>query len=157
MSELVANCPRCGANKITFDLPSAIQTRQCYGWQFWYEAFCICRQCRRSTIFVLSEHVDGDYEYVHNTGLVKINSAVNCYVTIEGTITLKDAATVEPPPHLPERIDAVFREGATATLEGLTVPEFVRTAIVAHCERSEKLHGRRTRAAKAAADMREGG
>ena len=45
----------------------------------------------------------------------------------------------------------------SATLEGLTVPEFVRAAIVAHCERSEKLHGQRTRAAKAAADMREGG
>ena len=113
MSELVANCPRCGANKITFDLQSAIQTREFYGWQFWYEAFCICRQCRRSTIFVLSENVDGNYKYVHDTGLAKINSAVNCYVTIEGTITLKDAATVETPLHLPERIDAVFREGAT--------------------------------------------
>ena len=113
MSELVANCPRCGANKITFDLQSAIKTGQRYSWQFWYEAFCICRQCRRSTIFVLSESLDSDHEYVHKTGLVEINSAVNRYVTIERTITLKDAATVEPPPHLPERIDAVFREGAT--------------------------------------------
>ena len=49
------------------------------------------------------------------------------------------------------------RVNICATLEGLTVPEFVRAAIVAHCERSEKLHGQRTRAAKAAADMREGG
>ena len=49
------------------------------------------------------------------------------------------------------------RVNTCATLEGLTVPEFVRAAIVAHCERSEKLHGRRARAAKAAADMREGG
>ena len=40
-----------------------------------------------------------------------------------------------------------------ATLEGLTVPEFVRAAIVAHCERSEKLHGQRTRAAKAATEV----
>ena len=54
------------------------------------------------------------------------------------------------------------RANICATLEGLTVPEFVRAAIVraaivAHCERSEKLHGQRTRASKAAADMREGG
>ena len=49
------------------------------------------------------------------------------------------------------------RANICATLEGLTVPEFVRAAIVAHCERSEKLHGQRTRAAKAAAGMREGG
>ena len=113
MSELVANCPRFGANRITFDLQSAIQTTQLYGWQFWYEAFCICRQCRRSTIFVLSENVKSDYEYVHKTGLVKINGAVNRYVEIEGIITLKDTATVEPPPHVPGDIDAVFREGAT--------------------------------------------
>ncbi|GAH00174.1 unnamed protein product, partial [marine sediment metagenome] len=26
MAELVANCPRCGATKITFDLLSAIKT-----------------------------------------------------------------------------------------------------------------------------------
>ena len=31
------------------------------------------------------------------------------------------------------------------------MPEFVRAAIVAHCERSEKLHGQRTRTAKAVA------
>ena len=43
------------------------------------------------------------------------------------------------------------RADACATLEGLAVPEFVRAAIVAHCERSEKLHGQRTRAAKAVA------
>ena len=101
---------RC--KKITFDLQSAIWTTQHYGWQFWYEAFCICRQCRRSTIFVLSESSNGNYEYVHKTGLVEINGAVNRYITIEGTITLKDTATVEPPLHVPGRIDAVFQEGA---------------------------------------------
>ena len=118
MSELVANCPRCGANKITFDLRSAIQTAQYYGWQFRYEAFCICRQCRRSTIFVLLEKGNSDYKYVHKTGLVEINGAVNCYVTIEGTITPKDTAMVEPPPHVPKPIDAVFREGAMCLAVG---------------------------------------
>ena len=49
------------------------------------------------------------------------------------------------------------RVDTCATLEGLTVPEFTRAALVAHCERSEKLHGQRARAAKAAADMRAGG
>ena len=90
---------------------------QRYDWQFWYEAFCICRQCRRSTIFILSESTNS-YEYVQKTGLVKINGAVNRYVTIEGTITLKDTATVEPPPHVPVDIDAVFREGATCLTVG---------------------------------------
>lgn len=118
MSELVATCPRCGANKITFDLVSAIKTQFCYGWQNWYEAFCICRQCLRSTTFVLSESVNSDYKYVHNTGLVKIQGAVNRYMTIEGTITLKDTAAVGPPEFVPELIAAVFREGATCLAVG---------------------------------------
>ena len=42
------------------------------------------------------------------------------------------------------------RADTCATLEGLTTPEFVRAAIVAHCERVERLAGQRSRAAKAA-------
>ena len=48
------------------------------------------------------------------------------------------------------------RVDACATLEGLTVPEFTRASLVAHCERSEKLHGQRSRAREAADAMRGG-
>lgn len=113
MSEFVNDCPRCGAKQITFDLISAIKTRIQYDWQNWYEAFCICRQCRRSTVFVLSESVHGDYKYVHKTGLVKIEGAVNRYVDTEGVISVKDKAAHAPPDHIPPEIEAVFREGAT--------------------------------------------
>jgi hypothetical protein len=118
MAQLVANCPRCGAKKITFDLVSAIKTRIYYDWQNWNEAFCICRQCLRSTTFVLSESANGDYEYVHKTGLVKIEGAVNRFATLEGLITLKDTAAVEPPEFVPESIEAIFREGATCLAVG---------------------------------------
>ena len=113
MAELVTNCPRCGSNEITFELLSAIKIGIEYGWQNWYEVFGICRRCRRSTVFVLSESVNGNYEYVHKTGLLKITGAVNNYVDIEGVISLKDRATVAPPKHIPEKVDLVFREGAT--------------------------------------------
>ncbi|HPW48268.1 MAG TPA: DUF4145 domain-containing protein [Candidatus Saccharibacteria bacterium] len=113
MSELVADCSRCGANKITFDLVGAINTRVLYDWQNWYEAFCICRQCNRSSVFVLSESVNGDYSYVHKTGLVKIEGAVNRFVEIKGVISLKDKVTYSPPEFIPSDIEAVFREGAT--------------------------------------------
>lgn len=118
MSELVANCPRCGANKITFDLKSATKTVYQYDWQYTYEAFCICRQCYRSSIFVLSESVHSDYKYVHKTGLVNIEGAVNRFMNIEGVITLKDSAATKPPEYIPEQIDAVFREGATCLSVG---------------------------------------
>ena len=113
MAELVANCPRCGANKITFDLIGSIMTVEKHGWQIWYEVFSICRQCDRSTVFVLSESVHGNYDYVHKTGLLKIEGAVNKYVDIEGVISLKDKITEKPPEFVPEDIESIFKEGAT--------------------------------------------
>lgn len=118
MSELVSDCPRCGAKQITFELISAIKTRIEHDWQNWYEAFCICRQCRRSTVFVLSESVQGDYKYVHRTGLVNIDGAVNRYVDVKGVISVKDKVAYAPPDHIPPEIEAVFREGATCIAVG---------------------------------------
>ncbi|RCV86945.1 DUF4145 domain-containing protein [Billgrantia montanilacus] len=113
MAELVADCPRCGSSRISFDLLSAIHTRTEYGWQYWYETFAICRQCHLSTVFVLADDVNADYEAVHKTGLIHIDHAVNRYVRIEGIITLKDRAEVEAPEYVPNAINNVFMEGAT--------------------------------------------
>lgn len=113
MAELVANCPRCNSNHITFDITAVNIFRVQYSWQQWYEAFGICRHCGRTTIFVLSESVNGDYKYVHKTGLLKVEGALNNFVNIEGHISLKDNASVASPEFLPQEIDAVFWEGAT--------------------------------------------
>ena len=43
------------------------------------------------------------------------------------------------------------RAEVCASLEGLSVPEFVRAAIREHCERTESLYEQRERAARAAA------
>lgn len=118
MAELVADCPRCGSNSITFDLKSAIHIGTEYGWQFWYEVFGVCRQCHRSTVFVLADDVDTDYKAVHKKGLLNIESAVNKFVRIEGIITLKDRADVKAPEFVPEAIENVFREGATCLKVG---------------------------------------
>ena len=113
MTELVANCPRCRARKMTFDLLSVITIRKEYGWQLWYEAFCVCRKCRRATIFILSDDVNSDYDFLHETGLLNIEVAANRFVNIEGHISLKDTASMPPPKHLPESVEAIYREGAT--------------------------------------------
>lgn len=118
MAELVANCPRCGSRHITFDIKAATSYRIDYGWKQWYEAFGICRNCGRTTIFVLSESVNGDYEYVHKTGLLKIDKSLNNFVDIEGHISPKDSAAFAPPEFLPKDIEAVFREGATCLAVG---------------------------------------
>jgi Domain of unknown function (DUF4145) len=118
MSELVANCPRCGSRHITFDVTAAKIIGQEYGWQYWYETFCICRNCGRTTIFVLSESANANYNYVHKVGLVKVEGSLNNYVDVERYVSLKDQASVSPPEHIPKEIEAVFKEGATCLVVG---------------------------------------
>jgi hypothetical protein len=54
MAELVANCPRCGAKSITFDVKELNLVGREDGWdgtsRGWlkiYEAFAVCRACGR--------------------------------------------------------------------------------------------------------------
>lgn len=112
MSELVADCPRCGSAKITFDLTQDQPIEMHYDWQRRYEAFCTCRRCNKSTIFVLGYSVHAPLDF-RKYRPVDFPSAVNRYMDIEGIVTQKDNATVFPPEYLPPEIDAIFKEGAT--------------------------------------------
>lgn len=118
MSELVADCPRCGAKRITFDLIAQTHVSTRYDWQRWYEAFCICRHCGRSTVFVLSEEGIDEAKHIRKLGLAQLSGAVNGLVDIESFVSLKDRAAIPPPDHLPEEIRAVFSEGATCLAVG---------------------------------------
>jgi hypothetical protein len=117
MSELVANCPRCGVKEMTFDLISQITLRVEYGWKYWFEVFCICRNCKRSTTFVLSQKQLADKDEVKK-GLGNLNRTVNQFMSIEGYISIKDTVSKTPPEHIPEKIAAVFREGAACMTIG---------------------------------------
>lgn len=110
MAELVTDCPRCGSQKITFDLTQDNYLYSKYEWQRWFEAFCVCRHCGRSTVFVLSQKRPRSLDGLDS--LRKIASAVNALMNIEGHISQKDEAAIDPPEHLPEGIDAAFSEGA---------------------------------------------
>ncbi len=112
MSVLVADCPRCGAKKITFALRSEVFLRQCYDWQHWYEAFCVCRNCVKSTTFILKQRDIRDESAVKQ-GLTKLAGSVNQYMEVVSHISLKDECTHQPPEHVPESINAAFREGST--------------------------------------------
>jgi hypothetical protein len=117
MSELVADCPRCGAQEMTFDLVTQIQTGVKYDWQIWFEAFCICRNCRRPTIFGLSQKEISDRAIIQK-GLSNFSGGVNQLVTIEGYVNIKDVATTPPPEYIPGNIEAIFKEGATCLAVG---------------------------------------
>ena len=118
MPELVADCPRCGSRRIPFDVRAAKIIGSHYGWQNWYETFCICRRCEHATIFVLSESVNSDYEHVHKVEILKIEGALNNYLDVKDYISLKDQATVAPPEYIPKVIEEVFKEGATRLAVG---------------------------------------
>jgi hypothetical protein len=113
MGELVTDCPRCGATKITFDVKSQHYIYREYDWQNWYEVFGICRHCERSTVFVLSLKRPEMARYVESNGLVKAGDSVNNYMNVEGFINLKSTVKAKPPEHVPKNIAAAFGEGAT--------------------------------------------
>lgn len=117
MSELVANCPRCGAKEMTFDLWHQLPLYVKYDWQYWFEVFCICRNCHRSTTFVLSQKNINDKDIL-SKGLANLKMAVNQVMAIESYVSLKDTANAKPPEYIPENIDKVFREGAACMAIG---------------------------------------
>lgn len=103
---------------MSFDVTDAHIIREEYGWKNWYEAFCVCRHCKRATIFALSESVNSDYNHVHRKGLLNLAEALNRYTDVKGFVSLKDTAAKQPPDHLPEQMDLIFREGATCLSVG---------------------------------------
>jgi hypothetical protein len=59
MAEYVANCPRCRASRTTFDVLSTAHVGTHYSWQRFYETFCLCRHCLRTTRFVIAQKILG--------------------------------------------------------------------------------------------------
>lgn len=112
MAELVADCPRCNAKKITFNLLAVNYLYQESGWKNWYEVFSICKNCKKSTIFVLSDDINSNYDYFHSKGFFKVEESINKYTKVEGYISLKEHSKITPPEFLPNNIEKIFREGA---------------------------------------------
>jgi len=115
MPELVTDCPRCASRQITFDLLQVNFTGEQLNRRF-YEAFCVCRHCRRATIFRLRERESGKDPFAN--GLVHMNQSVNLSMEIEGFISRKDEASISPPEYLPKDIEAAFKEGAVCKAVG---------------------------------------
>ena len=113
MAELVANCPRCGSAKMTFDLTQTHLLGMEYGWQHICEAFSVCRNCNRSTVFVLEQSEIEANQIIEKKGLLALPGSLNRYFRVKRYIGLRDTSKVSPPEHVPRDIEAAFREGAT--------------------------------------------
>ena len=89
MSQLVADCPRCGAKKMTFDLVSQQFLSNFLGLGR-YEAFCICRDCRKTTTFLLLQRFKQHNDLLDKTPLSKLSKTVNHFMEVHSHVSLKD-------------------------------------------------------------------
>lgn len=114
MAELVTDCPRCGAAKTTFDVRGSNPRGARHAdWCRIYETYCVCRHCRRATLFVLTVTDYGTHEMFEKDGLASTKGSINPYFSIDGYVSLKDVSEIAAPERLPPEIDSAFREGAT--------------------------------------------
>jgi hypothetical protein len=120
MPLLVADCPRCGASAITFDVSAHVFCGKEYGWLNHHEVFSVCRACKRPTIFLISlsvrgrENSLGQSEAISKNpdAIMGVKEALNTVFDVKRHISLQDNDGIAPPGHLPKEIDDAFREGA---------------------------------------------
>jgi hypothetical protein len=95
MSLLVANCPRCGSQHVTFDVTAEQFIRREYGWQPWYEVFSICRACHKPTIFLisLSEAAVKDV-FAKPNAVVRYEHGLNQYFKVRIRSTVSAAISI---------------------------------------------------------------
>jgi len=112
MAQLVSDCPRCNSSKTTFDVGAQNHILVKYEWQNWFEVFAICRQCSKSTVFLISQaNITGSEEW-KSRGIQSLTTSLNRYFNIERHISLSDSHSIVPPEHLPAEIESAFTEGA---------------------------------------------
>ncbi|MES2677704.1 MAG: DUF4145 domain-containing protein [Pseudomonadota bacterium] len=116
---LVFNCPRCNAEKMTFDVLSHNHIYTQYGWQQWYELFCICRNCHKATIFRVSQKNSDSgvniYTFNDPKDIMKFKGSLNRAFGIEGYINLRDNNARPAPEFVPEDVKTIFEEGTACT------------------------------------------
>jgi len=118
MAELVANCPRCSAARVTFDCYSSTYVGLNYGWMCVHELFGVCRHCHRSTVFVVKDRKPQANDRYGKNGPQAYEGVVNDVVEVAGFVSIADMGTREPPEHLPPNIEKAFSEGAKARAVG---------------------------------------
>lgn len=111
---LVANCPRCGAAHMTFDVNAEVHRSTQYGWLHRFEVFAVCRHCNAPTVFVVALKDSNFQEAVLETGYVSnFSGSLNSIFGVERFISLRDTNATRPPEHVEGEMKNAFTEGAT--------------------------------------------
>ncbi|RVG18557.1 DUF4145 domain-containing protein [Sinorhizobium meliloti] len=116
MALLTADCPRCGAHHVTFDVKGQkSQGVIAHGWVERFEIFSVCRHCHRSTVFI-ADNNNYDSRGIwrdESSGVVTYKGYLNDYFELSGYVSLKDEGVEDPPEYIPLDIAAVYTEAVT--------------------------------------------
>ncbi|MFP1741811.1 DUF4145 domain-containing protein [Lonsdalea quercina] len=115
MAIMVNNCPRCGSQKITFQVKGVnfcgykevdeVDRAEIY------EVYAVCKECNLSTIFIAQQLLNRvDLNSIQWNDSSQFNLS-NLAVIIR-TITPADLKVSTPPKHLPQNIHNIYIEGA---------------------------------------------
>ena len=119
MATIVADCPRCGAQRMTHDVRSSIWVLQQYNWQNWYEVGCHCRNCDKTAVFLLKlANIQRQDYFAEKDAMIRYPDSLNQHFEIDRHISVRDQRTREPPKHLPDNIKSAFEEGSSCLAIG---------------------------------------
>jgi hypothetical protein len=114
MAVIVADCPRCRAKKMTMDVLSSVIVGIEYDWQPTAEAFCVCRNCGKATIYLL---VISNYDFVKTSAGMKPYEFKGSLMPFidepERYISLRDMGAQSPPDYVAPDVANAFNQGAT--------------------------------------------
>lgn len=118
---LIADCPRCAAKGMTFDVKSHVFLRTEGGWQNWHEVFSVCRNCRKPSIFLINISVQGLHDHsrvcdslaAKPSNIMTLEVTLNTVFEVDRYIGLRDIVSIAPPEHLPPNIESAFNEAAS--------------------------------------------
>ncbi len=125
---IIANCPRCGNKKMTFDINGSsgdLSPRHHFkSWEEFqqncspdeegnmYESFAICRHCKRTVVFVIAENYDWEKQVVIKSDPpMNIKGSLNNHFIILGFVRFRDNAAYPMPEFISENIANAFKEG----------------------------------------------
>lgn len=87
MSILLANCPECTAQRMTFDVFGGV--RRHYP-QSWFEVVCTCRNCGRASVFVIALD-DVQYKHYTEKDLTAFQGSLNELFKVDTFVSLREA------------------------------------------------------------------
>ena len=117
MPTCVADCPRCGANSITFDTQSFVYVEMVYNWKRIYEVFSVCRSCHKPTVFKMHQNQSGRemdrlFDDSNSPSFMSQDVSLNDIFYVDSYVSLRDKAGINCPEHTPEYLKVVFDEAA---------------------------------------------